>query len=189
MASYENPDDWELITDDGYVYKRRKRLRLDPGSTATTSSVPPLPDPAAERRHRRERKKNALSKLRDKYLMEITRWELLSNTLREMKQNAQTQSLKQNQELDHTTTSYGAASSSEDAGSGSDSTRRRLVDDLLAQVEAQEAIIGDVSSLCDIAEALCSAEEERLKQKLTDLPIWDPTPQELMAALGNNTSP
>ncbi|GER41307.1 hypothetical protein STAS_18013 [Striga asiatica] len=187
QACYVNPDEWELITDDGYVYKRRKRPRLDSGGATTTtssSSAHPPPDPAAEKKHRRERKKKALLMLRDQYLQEISRWELLSNTLRQMEQKAQTPSLEQNQELDPWTTSFSGASVSENAGAGSDSTRRRLVDDLLTQAEAQEIIIKDVSKLCDIAEALCSAEEERLKQQLTDLPIWDPSPQDLMAALG-----
>ncbi|KAI3463048.1 hypothetical protein Pfo_019711 [Paulownia fortunei] len=178
-AGYENPDEWELINDDGFVHKRKKRPRLDP--IATSSAAPPPPDPAVERKHRRERKKRALLKLRDKYLKEISRWELLSNTLKEMEQNAQTQSLER-QEL-YSTTSFGGASSLEEF-SASDSTRQRVVDDLLSQVEAQEAIIRDVSNLCDIAEALCSAQEERLKQQLTDLPIWEPSPHELMAALG-----
>ncbi|KAK6153103.1 hypothetical protein DH2020_012742 [Rehmannia glutinosa] len=178
-AGYEDPDEWELVNDDGFVHKRKKRPRLDP--TATSSSAPPPPDPAVERRHRRERKKTALLKLRDKYLNEISRWELLSNTIKEMEQNAQTQLLER-QDL-YPTTSFGEASSSGD-GSASDSTRRRVVDDLLSQVEAQEAIIRDVSNLCDVAEALCSAQEERLKQQLTDLPIWEPSPHELMAALG-----
>ncbi|KAL8528103.1 hypothetical protein ACS0TY_005785 [Phlomoides rotata] len=167
-----NPDDWELVIDEGFVYKRKKRPFAEPAAAA-----PAPPDPAVERKHRRERKKRALLKLRDRYLKEISRWELLSNTLREMEQNAHTQVLER-QEL-HPTTSLDGASSSEQH-SASDSTRRRYVDDLLAQVEAQEAILQDVSSLCDVAEALCSAHEE--KQLFIDLPIWG-SPRELMAAL------
>lgn len=53
---------------------------------------------------------------------------------------------------------------------------------LTVKVEAQEAIIRNVSKLCDIAEALCNTEEDRLKQRLIDLPIWA-SPHELMASL------
>ncbi|PIN02652.1 hypothetical protein CDL12_24829 [Handroanthus impetiginosus] len=178
-ADYENPDEWELVNDDGFVHKRKKRPRLDPSATSSAASQPP--DPAVERKHRRERKKKALLKLKDKYLQEISRWELLANALKEMEQNATAQSVRR-QEM-HSTTSFAEASGSEEH-LASDSTRRRVVDDLLSQVEAQEAIIRDVSNLCDVAESLCSAQEERLKQQLTDLPIWEPSPLELMAALG-----
>lgn len=50
------------------------------------------------------------------------------------------------------------------------------------QAEAQEAIIGDVSNLCDIAEAMCSEQEEQITQSLLDLPIWG-SPRELMNSL------
>ncbi|KAG8366910.1 hypothetical protein BUALT_Bualt16G0017000 [Buddleja alternifolia] len=177
-ADYNNPDEWELVNDDGFVHKRKKRPRLDPAAAAA-----PRPDPSAERKHRRERKKRALLKLRDRYLKEISRWELLSNTLKEMEHNAQTQPLER-QEMCTPRSIHGESSSNEQLASNS--TRRRVVDDLLFQVEAQEAIIRDVSNLCDVAEALCSAQEERLKQQFTDLPIWDPSPHELMAALGED---
>jgi len=49
-------------------------------------------------------------------------------------------------------------------------------------VEAQEAIIRDVSNLCDIAEAVCAKREEQFKQTLFDLPIWA-SPNDLMEAL------
>lgn len=50
------------------------------------------------------------------------------------------------------------------------------------QVEAQEAIIHDISNLCDIAEAMCCKQEQQFKQSLFDLPIWS-SPVELMKAL------
>ncbi|KAL1553352.1 hypothetical protein AAHA92_14041 [Salvia divinorum] len=173
-ASYDNPDDWELINDDGFVYKRKKRPRLEP-----TVAAPP----ASERDHRLLRRKRTLLKLRDRYLEEICRWELLSNTLTAMEQNATSQSMERH-ELHPSTSSDGTSSSSEP--SAADSYRRRLVDDLLSQVEAQEAIIVDVSKMCDVAEALCSAKEGIVRQQLINLPIWDPSPHELMAALGDD---
>ncbi|KAH6833338.1 hypothetical protein C2S53_003327 [Perilla frutescens var. hirtella] len=172
-AGYDNPDEWELINDDGFVYKRKKRL-------VPSAGAPPPPDPAVERKNRRERRKRALLKLRERYLEEISRWELFSNRLTAMEQNARTQSVER-QEL-HPTTSFDGASSSGEPLEA-DSSRGRLVDDLLFQVEAQEVLIRNASNLCDLAEGLCSAQEERLRQQLTDLPIWDPSPHELMDAL------
>lgn len=49
-------------------------------------------------------------------------------------------------------------------------------------MEAQEAIIRDVSNLCDIAEAVCVKREEQFKQTLFDLPIWA-SPNDLMEVL------
>ncbi|GAU45827.1 hypothetical protein TSUD_115150 [Trifolium subterraneum] len=49
-------------------------------------------------------------------------------------------------------------------------------------VEAQEAIIHDISNLCDVAEAMCFKQEQLSKQSLFDLPIWS-TPHELMQVL------
>lgn len=50
------------------------------------------------------------------------------------------------------------------------------------QAEAQEAVIHDVSHLCDVAEAMCYVQDEQLKQSFIDLPIWG-SPRELMASL------
>ncbi|KAK9290057.1 hypothetical protein L1049_008221 [Liquidambar formosana] len=48
--------------------------------------------------------------------------------------------------------------------------------------EAQEATIRDASNLCDVAEAICNAQEEHLKNSFIDLPIWASL-RELMASL------
>ncbi|KAL6587449.1 hypothetical protein OROMI_000427 [Orobanche minor] len=178
-AGYGNPDEWELLHDDCFVYKRQKRPRL--ALIAATS--PPTPDPAVERKRRRERKKAALLKLRDNYLKEISRWELMSNTLKEMERNAQAHFSEQNQELNSSRSASSGASSSSEEGLDSNSTSRRVLDDIFFKVEAQEALIRRLSNLCDVATVLCNAEDERLAQKLTDLPIWEPSPDELLAAL------
>lgn len=52
----------------------------------------------------------------------------------------------------------------------------------IMQVEAQEAVIQDISNLCDVAEAMCSKREEQFKQSLFDLPIWA-SPLDLMQVL------
>ncbi|KAL8156638.1 hypothetical protein AgCh_001644 [Apium graveolens] len=73
-------DEGELINNDGFVYKRNKRPRLD--ITAATSAPPP--DPLVEDNNRKIRRRNALLKLKEKYQAELSRWELLSNTLRDL---------------------------------------------------------------------------------------------------------
>ncbi|KAL3829551.1 hypothetical protein ACJIZ3_018353 [Penstemon smallii] len=168
-ADYEYPDEWKLVNDDGFVHKRKKRQCTD----LISAALPPPPDSALERKLRRARKKRSLLKLRDKYSKEIIQWELLSTTLKGMEHNAQIQQ----------TTPFDEISNSEEL-SASKSTCTRLVNDLLSQVEAQEAIIGDISNLCDVAEALCNAHHKRLNQQFSDLSIWEPSPDELVAALG-----
>ncbi|KAK9061702.1 hypothetical protein SSX86_018885 [Deinandra increscens subsp. villosa] len=167
-----NEQDWELVNDDGFIYWRLKRPRLD--STAP-AAVPP-PDLAAEAKARRERKKNVLLKLKAKYQQEILHWELLSNTLKALQDRTQNQPPSASLPESDQTVSVAQESSS-------GSTHQQLTDTLLAQVEAQEATISEISRLCDVAEALCDAEEQRLKQPFIDLPIWEASPRELITSL------
>ncbi|KAL9993867.1 hypothetical protein Hdeb2414_s0002g00071891 [Helianthus debilis subsp. tardiflorus] len=167
-----NEQDWELINDDGFVYRRLKRLRPE---SAVPAADPP-PDPAAEAKARRERKKNLLLKLKTKYQQEIDHWELLSNTLQALKDRTQNQPpvvvspvLDQRVSVMHE--------------NSSDSTHRKLAGTLVLQVEAQEATLSEISRFCDVVETLCDAEEQRLRQPFIDLPIWEPNPRELIASL------
>lgn len=170
--SLPQEDEWELINDDGFVYKCKKRLRLD--ITPTTSAPPP--DPLVEENNRKIRRKKALLNLKEKYQAENFRWELLSNTLRDL--NVQTQNVEKGFEKI-------------DLGQRGDElpvefsgfSRCGLLDDLFAQVEAQEAMISNVSKLCEAADALCDAQEERSKQVILDLPVWSLSPRELMNSL------
>ncbi|KAI8537102.1 hypothetical protein RHMOL_Rhmol10G0308200 [Rhododendron molle] len=59
---------------------------------------------------------------------------------------------------------------------------KHLSTGIVAQVETEEEIIHDVSNRCDMAEAICNLQEERMKQSLVDLPVWG-SPRELMASL------
>ncbi|KAI3520732.1 hypothetical protein L1887_10182 [Cichorium endivia] len=165
-----NEEDWELINDDGFVYKRLKRACLD----STTVASGPLPDPAAEAKARRERKKKVLLKLKTQYQEEIRHWEHLSNTLKALQDRTQNQP---------SPTVLADQTVSVLQENSSDSPFQDLTDTLLAQVEAQEATIREVSRLCDVAETLCNSEERRLRQPFFDLPIWDPSPQELVTSL------
>ncbi|KZV15148.1 hypothetical protein F511_30234 [Dorcoceras hygrometricum] len=177
-TDWENPDDWELINDDAFVYKRKKRQLQD--SLATSSDANQPPNPEDSRRNLRERKRKVLLKLREKYLNEIRQWERLSNILKEMEANPQTQ-FQEREEICCTVSLIEPSRSEE--RSLPDYTHRRLVDDLLSQVEAQEAIIRGVSHLCDVADSLCTAQEERLKQQFIELPIWESSPCDLIVGL------
>ncbi|XP_041005578.1 uncharacterized protein LOC121250514 [Juglans microcarpa x Juglans regia] len=173
-------DEWELYNDDGFVYKRKKH-RLDPAAAAQTSNT----DPEAEERNRRERKRATLLKLKARYQSEIDRWELLSEALRAMKEKSrhcESQSSVRQQQLSEREEKELTASFSSSSLHLPEFVNGSLVDELLLQVEAEEAVIHDVSHLCDVAEAMCSAQEERLKQSLIDLPIWA-SPHELIASL------
>ncbi|TKY50486.1 hypothetical protein E2542_SST27950 [Spatholobus suberectus] len=156
-------DEWELCYDEGFVYKRKRRR-----------TEAPAPSENDAEKRRRERKKQTLLKLKSKYEKEILQWESLSNTLRSMQQRTTLHCHPQPQS--NQTPSPPSTSSSTDSAGGS------LLHDLLLQVEAQEAIIRDVSNLCDIAEAVCVKREEQFKQTLFDHPIWA-SPLELMQVL------
>ncbi|TXG54738.1 hypothetical protein EZV62_019994 [Acer yangbiense] len=163
-------DEWELCNDDGFVYKRKKRRLDDP------PPPPQLPDPEAEERERRQRKRKALLNLKTHYQKEIDHWDVLSNTLRDLQEKTQQRRHQGIREMD---SFLGSASKLvQETQVGHES----LVDELLLKTEAQEAIIRDVSNLCDVAETMCNAQEEWVMQSLVDLPVWS-SPRELMASL------
>lgn len=112
-------------------------------------------------------------KIKQRYQNEINQWELLSRTLSEMQQN-------QPKHHERDTVSF---NSPEPPVMSSDPTCQPLVDQLLTQVEAQEAVIGNISKLCDVVEAVWTAQEEKVKQSVLDLPIWAHTPGELISSL------
>lgn len=136
-------DEWELCNDDGFVYKRRKRCRLDP---VTESASSPIWDPEADESQRRERKKNTLLKLKEQYQREIDQWEHLSNTLRAMEES--TRQLQQRQQ----TMPSGSSPLPE-----VQSKESVLVDDLLLQVNG-----------CFLT--CCRVEK---KSKMNEIAIWD----------------
>jgi len=103
-------DEWELCYDDGFVYKRRKRRRLNSPEPSTA------PDQNALEKLRKERKKNTLLKLKSKYEKEIVHWEHLSNTLSALQLSSsnqlnEQQQQQQNQNLSIPSTSGSAESS------------------------------------------------------------------------------
>lgn len=125
-ARWEDDGDWELINDDGFVYKRRKRSCPDPTIAASTSAPPP-PDPAVEERNLRQRKKSVLLKLKERFQKEILQWEHLSNTLSEMQKKAQIAQPQMPQ-------NHAASVSSLLPAESTVSQCRGIVDELLSQV-------------------------------------------------------
>lgn len=167
-------DKWELVNDDGFVYKRKKR-RLDPSAVARPADPPP--DPELEARQRRARKRTALLNVKHKYKKEIALWEHLSSTLSAMERSA---GEKQDERNSGETLAH-EKSHPVDGGFQGVS----LLDELLSQVEGQETLIHHITSLCDVAEALCDVEEENVKKSLLDLPVWG-SPHELMTSLSED---
>ncbi|XVF86627.1 hypothetical protein PTKIN_Ptkin18bG0057600 [Pterospermum kingtungense] len=173
-------DDWELCNDDGFIYKRQKRRRV----LVEPEPAPSAADPEVEETRRREWKRKILLKMKERYKQEMEEWETLSNTLKAMQEKAlgfqvqqqERRKLKES-EVEQRTVSFLALEKKD-----KDNACRSPVDELLLQVEAQEAIIRDVSNLCDISEAMCTAQEEQLKQSYFDLPIWG-SPRDLMESL------
>ncbi|KAJ8423587.1 hypothetical protein Cgig2_009241 [Carnegiea gigantea] len=169
-------DEWEFVNDDGFVYKRKKR-RLDPTSLARPPD--PVPDPATEGRERRRRKKKALLELKDRYQKEISLWENLSNTLKTMEENVKS---RQDKHL--------CAEERENGWSQSSVLMQKRsgswVTELLLQVEAQEEVLCEFSHLCDAAESLCNAQDEKTQRAFLDLPLWVSSPHELMASLSED---
>ncbi|KAG7563786.1 hypothetical protein ISN44_As10g005540 [Arabidopsis suecica] len=179
-------EDWELFNDDGFVYKRKKRSRI---ADAEETSKPPDPevDPVVEERNRRIRKKRILVKLKRKYQSEIEQWEVLSNSLNDMQVKADRFQTTQREERlnENATMSFPESSSIEGAresGGEDASAPSSMLDQLLFMAEAQEAVINDVSKLCEVAENICRIEEEEKKQSFFDLPIWS-SPTDLMTSL------
>ncbi|XP_021737488.1 uncharacterized protein LOC110704004 [Chenopodium quinoa] len=181
-TTFWDPEDWEIVNDDGFVYKRKKR-RIDPFSFPRAPD--PVPDPALQLKQRRKKKLATLRNLKEKYQTEICLWDNLSNTLKTMEDSAKSK-LEQVKEKDDEEGEGWKVLEMGGKGSASvvsvEKCSGSLVDELLLQVEAQEAIIHSFEQLCDIAESLCNAQEEKVKEHYFNLPIWD-SPRELMASL------
>ncbi|KAB2610148.1 hypothetical protein D8674_018180 [Pyrus ussuriensis x Pyrus communis] len=190
-AAWVDAQEWEVCNDDGFVFKRRKRRRVDPDADSSASAPPSSSAADLREDHeklRRERRRNFLLKLRDKYQAEIDQWELLSSMLRAMEGRArQLQQQREEEQQQRTEEEERQKTASSDGPSaleiqGSDSGCGSLVDELLLQVDAHAAIIRDVSSLCDTADALYNEEEEQISPLFFDIPICS-SPRELMRSL------
>ncbi|KAJ0252951.1 Cryptic loci regulator [Hirschfeldia incana] len=168
----ERDEDWELCNEDGFVYKRTRRIS-DPGESS--NPVDPESDPAVEERNRRKRKKITLVKLKSKYQREIQQWDILSNSFNATQERAVR--FETTQQREDSLNANEATSFQEDGSPAS-----VFLDELLSKAEAQDVIINDVSRLCEVAENIIRVEEEETKQLLFDLDVWS-SPRNLMASL------
>ncbi|KAK8933377.1 hypothetical protein KSP39_PZI015688 [Platanthera zijinensis] len=160
IAPLWDDDEWEVCNDDGFIYKRRRRLALPEGPS-------PADIEAELRRQKRSRKWRCLRAIRDKYQREIDQWEGLSASLTRL--------------ASPPTSTSDAGPSSMDSAPPSPLSLP-TVDDLLSTVEAQEMVLRKLSDFCDCVDSFCEAQEERLTQSLIGLPIWG-SPRALMRSL------
>ncbi|KNA23308.1 hypothetical protein SOVF_026050 [Spinacia oleracea] len=180
IATNWDPDEWEIVNDDGFVYKRKKR-RIDPTSFARAPD--PEPDPALRIKEKRKNKRAALLKLKEKYLKEISGWDNLSNTLK-AKQDSVISKREQVKKSSGEDKEGGKLLEMGDKGFESvDNSSGSLLDELLKQVEEQETILHNIEQLCDVAESLCYAHEEMAKTSYLNLPVWEGNPRETAASL------
>lgn len=139
-AAWEDDEDWELVNEDGFVFKRRKKRRVDPSADSSlrappSASAADLQEDAEKLR--RERKKKSLLKLKTQYQAEIDQWELLSSTLRAVEERTchlqeQQQHRLNEQEREETVSLPGSCPSELQR---SESVCGSVVDELLLQVK------------------------------------------------------
>ncbi|XP_018483920.2 uncharacterized protein LOC108854768 [Raphanus sativus] len=179
ITAMEGDKDWDLCNKEGFVFKRVKRSRISGGSGEASKPVEPELDPAVKERNRRMRKKRTLVKLKRKYQSEMEQWEILSNSFSAMQEKAvRFETAEREERLNATETT----SSSEHGGEDATNTVSSMLDELLSMAEGQEAIINDVSDLCEVAEKICRIEHEEEEESLFDLAVWC-SPRSLMASL------
>ncbi|PQQ13216.1 uncharacterized protein Pyn_03323 [Prunus yedoensis var. nudiflora] len=154
-AAWEDDEDWELVNEDGFVFKRRKKRRVDPSADSSlrappSASAADLQEDAEKLR--RERKKKSLLKLKTQYQAEIDQWELLSSTLRAVEertchlQEQQQQDRLKRQEREKTASLAGSGPSELQ---GSESVCGSVVDELLLQILGLRVLQGQKFMLHD----------------------------------------
>ncbi|KAH9288292.1 hypothetical protein KI387_032409 [Taxus chinensis] len=171
--SLDLENEWEVVNDDGFIYKRRKRNHVSP---------PPIPTKTTTSKHnddqyikqRCQTKKEALLNLKEKYVKEIRDWESLAQMLQKTPISA-IPSLKE------------PASSLALPETQPGNSCKHVLRELVHQVEAQEAFIQDATTLCNLAEMMCDAHEQDLKQPTLYLPVWG-TPTTLLRNLSPSDS-
>ncbi|CAN7026016.1 hypothetical protein IGI04_024786 [Brassica rapa subsp. trilocularis] len=177
MDGYE---DWELRNEEGFVFKRVKRSRISDSGEASKPVEPEL-DPAVEERNRRTRKKRILVKLKRKYQREMEQWDILSNSFSAMQEKAARFQTAEREERLNASETTSFRDSEHGGEEDAPKTVSCMLDELLSMAEAQEAIVNDVSNLCEVAENICRVEQEE-QESLFDLAVWS-SPRSLMASL------
>lgn len=150
-------NEWEVVNDDGFVYKRQKSKYNAPPSflinTTTNNDDQYL-------KQRRLLKKAALLNLKSRYAQEIREWESLS----QMSQTTATSIINSSMNP--------IPSSSSPPRTLMLNARKDIFRELLQQAEAQDTFIQDVTSFCNAAELMCEAHEQDFKQSILDFLIW-----------------
>eukprot|EP00252_Welwitschia_mirabilis_P010418 TRINITY_DN2367_c0_g1_i1.p1 TRINITY_DN2367_c0_g1~~TRINITY_DN2367_c0_g1_i1.p1 ORF type:complete len:187 (+),score=28.21 TRINITY_DN2367_c0_g1_i1:304-864(+) len=162
--------EWEVVDDDGFVYKRRKTDNPLPSPVPSTSSALILKNNLQYLKQRRLLEKEALWKLKTKYSQEIKEWESLSRLMQSTPSSSSSppsSSVLRENRGPH-------SSSSVLRENGSNAAHKIAIKELLLQVEVQEALLKDVANICNAAELICQLREEELKKPILDLPVWDP---------------
>ncbi|KAJ4756352.1 Cryptic loci regulator [Rhynchospora pubera] len=167
----------ELCDDDGFVYRRRRQA----GGQASAASdvVGEVPESTEERevefrRRRRGKTLSCMRGLREKYRRELEEWERLASTANQLSRQ-----VIQRPGVELKSRNVDASQSMkqmEDLG------RDCAVDELLIQVDCQEAIFRKVEEICSDVDALCEEKEEKLANMLIELPIWS-SPRTLLKSL------
>ncbi|MBA0807550.1 hypothetical protein Gohar_023349 [Gossypium harknessii] len=107
----------------------------------------------------------------------MKQWEALENALKSMQEKAldfqfQQQERRESREKEEEKGIASFSGSENIDKDKKDNDLGSLVDELLLLTEAHEMEIHDVSNLCDIAEAVCDAQEQQMKQSYFDLHVW-----------------
>ncbi|KAK8937708.1 hypothetical protein KSP40_PGU006871 [Platanthera guangdongensis] len=211
IAPLWDDDEWEVCNDDGFIYKRRRRLALPEGPS-------PADIEAELRRQKRARKWRCLRAIRDKYQREIDQWEGLSASLTRLASPPTSTSDAGPSSMDSAPPSHLSLPTVDDLLSTVRRSRalfpsrtppqqplphvpnelyfkqlytmstiwpsHRMLSaiDIVTKVEAQEMVLRKLSDFCDCVDSFCEAQEERLTQSLIGLPIWG-SPRALMRSL------
>ncbi|KAL5211347.1 hypothetical protein ABZP36_022194 [Zizania latifolia] len=197
-ATSSSGGEWEIYNEGGFVYKRRRGLHHpDREDAAAPSTAAPSPESVLL-----ERRRQALLRLRAKYLLELSRWDSLSKDLLAP--------------LPAPPAAPPRAPSDPVVASSPDSSDLDVVDNLLAQVtphslgcssfpsfphlpdllllrpvvgcqlplqaEVMEELLNKLSQACDEINEFCDAHEAALVDAVAVLPVWG-DPRELMNSL------
>ncbi|KAI3991731.1 hypothetical protein MKX01_038129 [Papaver californicum] len=171
MAEPEG-DEWDIWNDDGFVCKRRRR-----GRSKINTPADHIATMDQLKKKNKKRKKMILMKLRDEYKREIQEWEKLSNILSTLNQE-KTQSQKSSSSV------MDSAMTKSYIFSDDFVCQNLFIDELLLQAEAQEAIILNLSNLCDAAEAKIILDKQQFMQSMMNIPLLG-SPRSILVSLSD----
>ncbi|KAF7084722.1 hypothetical protein CFC21_088267 [Triticum aestivum] len=170
MAATSVGGEWEIEYDEGFVFKRPRVLYPD-GAEDTGTAAPSTPAPDLESA-RLQRRRRALLHLRAKYQPELSRWESLSSDILAPPPAP-------------TAATSGASSASPlplTPSTATISSDHTILDDCLAEVEAQEEMLKKASEMCDQIVEFCNEYEAAVVDAVAALPAWG-DPRDLVNSL------